>query len=163
MRLSQSCPVLVLFTILCVVSVMDAGAQDLPDSTRSSAVTRSPAGAMIRSAVLPGWGQMYNRQWFKAVLVVGIEAGLAGNAMIMNQKMMDSETEDERAFYEHHRGTFIWWFAGIYLLNILDAFVDAHLFEFDVSPELNPIGSATGLSIKATLCFPLKPGRKDQG
>lgn len=112
---------------------------------------KSPTGAMIRSALVPGWGQIYNGSWLKALIVVGTEAGLAGNAMVMNRQMLDSNTADERAFYKYHRGTFIWWFAGIYLLNILDAYVDAQLFEFDVSPDLGSEFVVSGMTMKATI------------
>jgi len=145
---------IICFTFIYMAVVIDLKAQTAADSTESSPVIqKSPTGALIRSAVFPGWGQMYNGKWFKAMLVVGIETGLAGNAMLMNQKIIQSQTADERDFYRHHRGTFIWWFAGVYFLNMLDAFVDAHLFEFDVSPELGPAEVSYHTEIKATFTF----------
>ncbi len=99
---------------------------------------------MIRSALVPGWGQLYNRQWLKSALVIGIEAGLAGNAMLMNKRMLDSQNRDEYDFYEHNRGTFIWWLAGVHLLSILDAYVDAQLFDFDIDPQLKPADPGSG-------------------
>jgi len=40
---------------------------------------KSPTGAMIRSLLFPGWGQLYNKKYFKAILVFGAEIGLATN------------------------------------------------------------------------------------
>lgn len=98
---------------------------------------KSPTGAVIRSALLPGLGQWYNDQKLKALIVLGGELALAGNAIYYNQMALKSSTYDEREFYRDLRGRFIWWFAGIYLLNLLDAYVDAYLWDFDTGPDLS--------------------------
>ena len=146
------------FVAMMCLALSKAGAQSSPDSVESpSLILRSPRGAMIRSALLPGLGQVYNRKWFKAVLVFGAEAVLAGNAVLMNQRMLASESEDERNFYEYYRGTFVWWFAGIYLLNILDAYIDAQLSGFNIDPELGtpPEVSSGGMSVGMRLTVQL--------
>ena len=143
--------------MLCLV-FSKAGAQSSPDSVEtSSLILRSPISAMVRSSLLPGLGQVYNRKWFKAVLVFGTEAALAGNAVLMNQRMLASKSEDERNFYEYYRGTFVWWFAGIYILNILDAYVDAQLSGFNINPELGPPDEVTsrGMSVGMRLTVQL--------
>ena len=91
---------------------------------------------MILSAILPGMGQWYNDQKIKAVLVCGTELGLIGSSVYWNQKVVASISDDERLFYEDKRSLMIWWYFGIYLLNILDAYVDAQLWHFDVGPDL---------------------------
>jgi hypothetical protein len=136
--------------VMVCFSAAKAGAQPSPDSVNGrTMLLRSPRGAMIRSAILPGLGQVYNRKWFKAAIVFGTEAALAGNAVLMNQKMLASESADERDYYEYYRGSFVWWFVGVYLLNILDAYVDAQLSGFDIEPELGPPdeGSSSGISV----------------
>lgn len=132
--------------------VCNLSAQVKNDSIAVSSLgIKSPTGAVIRSTLVPGWGQMYNGKWLKALIVVGTEAGLAGNAMLMNSRMLNSNTPDEREFYQYHRGTFVWWFVGIYLLNILDAYVDAQLFEFDVSPDLGIQSMISGMTVRGTI------------
>jgi hypothetical protein len=111
-------------------------------------MVKSPRGAMLRSLTMPGWGQAYNGKWFKAILVLGAESGLAANAVYYNRKALNSGSEDEKLFYQDSRSAFIWWFAGIYMINILDAYVDAQLFSFDVSPDLKSDESPGG-GIKA--------------
>ncbi|HDQ44705.1 MAG TPA: hypothetical protein ENN17_04285 [bacterium] len=96
----------------------------------------SPKGAVIRSALLAGWGQWYNGRKLKSLLVLGGEAGLIANAVIQNQKVQRSATLEERRFYENNRGLSIWWAAAVYFLNLLDAYVDAALSDFDVGPDL---------------------------
>jgi hypothetical protein len=112
-------------------------AQTAEDSSRAVSVRyKSPNGAMVRSALLPGLGQWYNGQKFKAILVLGGELGLMANAIYQNQQVVRSQTEEEKAFYANNRSLSLWWFFGVYFLNILDAYVDAHLMDFDVGPEL---------------------------
>ncbi len=91
---------------------------------------------MLLSSLCPGAGQWYNEQKIKSFIVLGGQAALVVNAAYYNQKLSQSTDDDERDFYEFYRSMFVWYSVGFYLLNIVDAFVDAHLFHFDVSPEL---------------------------
>ena len=45
-----------------------------------------PTGALWRSAVLPGWGQAYNGQFYKTPIVIGLIGGLAGLAIYSNNQ-----------------------------------------------------------------------------
>lgn len=50
-----------------------------PDSTHS------PHKAVMRSLMVPGWGQVYNHKWWKVPLIyTGL--GLLGSAVVFNQK-----------------------------------------------------------------------------
>jgi hypothetical protein len=131
-------------------------AQTAGDTSRVESMPyKSPRAAMIRSALLPGLGQWYNGQKFKAVLVFGGELGLMANAIYQNQRVVQSKTEGERAFYLNNRSLSLWWLFGIYLLNILDAYVDAHLMDFDVGPELSFVPSSlASQTIRVSASFP---------
>ncbi|MBN2417678.1 hypothetical protein JXO52_17725 [bacterium] len=98
---------------------------------------QSVPGAVIRSALLPGFGQWYNGKRLKAVAVFGIEAGLIGAAVVQNQRAVRSTTETERVFYEDDRSRFIWYAAAFWLLQVFDAHVDAKLRPFDISDNLS--------------------------
>ena len=50
-----------------------------PDSTHS------PRTARIRSTILPGWGQLYNRKWWKVPIIYS-GLGLLGWAIVYNQQ-----------------------------------------------------------------------------
>ena len=95
------------------------------------------SGAIIRSAILPGWGQYYNGMWFKAILVLGGELGLISAAVIQHQRAVQTDIPEAREFYENDRSRWIWYSVGFWLLNIIDALVDAHLKDFDVDPDLS--------------------------
>jgi len=92
---------------------------------------------MLRSAVFPGWGQWYNNQKVKAGIAFAGEFGLIANAVALNQKVVASATEDERDFYESNRSLSVWLAVGVYFLVMMDAYVDAHLSDFDISTDLS--------------------------
>ena len=111
---------------------------------------------------LPGLGQAYNRKYWKMPIVYAGFAGLTF-ALVQNSKrhrcyktayrsVIDSDTtftkscngvtsagdlKTLRDIYKRYvdlsiLGSVVW-----YALNIIDATVDAHLFEFDVSDNLS--------------------------
>ncbi len=117
----------------------------------------SPKKAMIYSALLPGAGQIYNKKYWKAPVVW---AGFAVFGYFINQNnreykrfrkaynySVDTLTStvsefpnadpallaNERDIYRKWRDLSIILTVGWYALNIIDANVDAHLFEFNVN------------------------------
>lgn len=98
--------------------------------------SKSPRGAVIRSLIFPGWGQWYNEKKLKALLAFGAECGAAGSAIYWNQKVV-SGPEYYREYYINRRNESVWWLVGIILVSMADAYVDAHLYDFDESPDLS--------------------------
>ena len=120
--------------------------------------------ASIYSAVLPGLGQVYNRKYWKVPIVF---AGLAGFSygVIYNADKYKSykdiykhikdnnldewegytklQAERYKDFHRRYRDLFAIATAGFYILQIIDANVDASLIDYDVSEDLgmtvNPI------------------------
>ena len=105
---------------------------------------KSPMGALLRSVVFPGWGQFYNRKYFKGVVVFGAEttfitlAAIEWSRMSKHKKNFQNPNYPDRywefeqfQFYEDRRNLFLWITAGIVFLSMFDAYVDAHLFNFD--------------------------------
>jgi hypothetical protein len=76
----------------------------------------SPRTAVLLSLV-PGGGQWYNRKYLKAVVVGGAALSLG----------VARHYESDRTVRED----FSWWLVGLYIYNLLDAYVDAHLTGFD--------------------------------
>lgn len=119
--------------------------------------TKTPNGAMIRSAIFPGWGQWYNKKKFKAVVVFCAETGLLANAIYLNQQLVKSSEYYEREFYINNRNISVWWLVGVTLFSMADAFVDAHLADFDESPilsfvKITPILSHRNSGLKISFC-----------
>lgn len=120
----------------------------------------SPGKAARMSAFLPGLGQAYNRKYWK-IPIVYAALGVSTYYIIKNnnkyQKYRDAYTTRtdndsttttnlkyttknlklRRDFYRRNLELSIIITAGIYVLNIVDAAVDAYLYYFDVSDDLS--------------------------
>jgi uncharacterized protein DUF5683 len=104
---------------------------------------------MLRSAIVPGWGQVVNHKYIKAVLVVGGEGLLISKAVQEYQKELDAANEGDEAGRDRHynlKVNYIWWGIAVHLLQMADAYVDAHLatFSADLGPVEIPPHSAAG-------------------
>lgn len=142
-----------------------------------------PQKALMFSAVLPGAGQFYNKKYWKMPLVYGgfigllyvvnfyhkenlkyrdqlfdlindtPASGLSPDGYTKDQlRTLVDQTRRERDFFVIMTGLF-------YLLQMVDAHVDAHLKEFDINPKmqvrLEPMmensmmtGRNTGIALK---------------
>ena len=159
--------VLCLAVLILVIAAAPALAQSAkPDTLHHGA---KPFTVMLRSAAVPGWGQVYNHKYLKAVAVVGVEGFLTYKAI----KELDRENEaisrqddilagggditdpgylQAQLDQETHRNkkiNWIWWGIGAHLLSMLDAYVDAHLASFDT--DFGPPQSAVDVGEKPRL------------
>lgn len=118
--------------------------------------------AMLASMVLPGAGQIYNESYWKAPVVWGFgayfysvyhsqdklykqfrdayAATVDSTASETDQEALKGELLRQRKFYFNQRNEFGWYLAITYVVTIIDAYVDASLFNFEVSPDLQPHG-----------------------
>ena len=119
----------------------------------------APAKAAFFSAILPGLGQAYNKKYWKIPLVYGgIGAGLyyysvnntkynnyrnaykrrlAGYDDDQYQYLDDSRLISGQRFYQRNRDMSVLVAVGFYVLNIVDANIDAHLMQFNVNDKLS--------------------------
>lgn len=130
--------------------------------------TRSPTTAMLLSGVLPGAGQVYNGSYWKTPIILGLGVYFISEWLDNNRRADDyrqkfdlslqtlppygnTRLRDLREFYKDQRDSFTWYFFILYVLNIVDAYVDASLYGFDVSPTLTQRGfPAQGLTVRFT-------------
>ena len=120
------------------------------DSTRTSnentfEMQKSPWGAVLRSAIIPGWGQFYNEDYLHIPVIWGL-LGWFGYEWVQNNKDY-SDNRDlfketgnslyklRRDFYRDQRDRFTIYMVLTYLLNLVDAYVGAHLFDFSVEED----------------------------
>ncbi|MCP4580288.1 MAG: hypothetical protein GY839_01625 [candidate division Zixibacteria bacterium] len=104
-----------------------------------------PTGALMLSAAIPGGGQFYNRKYIKTILYGGTEAYLLWYVR-WRWKQMDehwrnvvnaeNDTIKTRQFslYEQRRDSrnvHLWLTALVVFVSMFDAYVDAHLADFD--------------------------------
>lgn len=122
----------------------------------SKSLINRPREAAFRAAVLPGWGQIYNKKYWKLPIVYGgaaaigygiywnnnyyqyfksvyQEAFLTGNP----QQINITAAESLRNQFRRNKEQLI--IAGVvfYGLTIVDAIVDAHFSTFDISDDLS--------------------------
>ncbi|MFQ5601638.1 MAG: DUF5683 domain-containing protein [bacterium] len=98
---------------------------------------KSPKGAVLRSLAFPGWGQWYNEQKIKSLLVFSTESFLIGLSFYYNNKATNSDSGSvSKEFYTDKRNLMYWLIGGFTLLSMLDAYIDAHLYDFDTGPDL---------------------------
>ena len=117
--------------------------------------------ASLMSAILPGLGQAYNKKYWKIPIIYAGIGGF-GYMFLNNNKQYNLYRSNVRAYndgdsttvpsmpqyssdqsqilkleYRKFRDFAVIGFSIIYLINIIDANVDAHLKTFDVSDDLS--------------------------
>lgn len=132
--------------------------------TTDSILTKkhNPKIAIALSAVIPGAGQIYNKKWWKVPIIyagLGVSSYLVYRfATRMNiykkeyrcrmqegygtpspdlANYSDDNILTSKKYYQRNMELSIAATAIIYLLNIVDAAVDAHLYYFDISEDLS--------------------------
>ena len=142
----------------------------LPDSLKGDSASvqivnsKSPTTAILLSAVLPGAGQIYTGRYWKVPLILGF-GGYFGTQWFrmndhytqartgydesvkagLNKGQGDAQLLYERDFYHDERDRFAFYFAITYLLNLVDAYVGASLYSFDVGDNLG--GTSLKISV----------------
>lgn len=120
----------------------------------------APAKAAFYSAVLPGLGQAYNKSYWKIPLVygaIGVSTYFYINSNNEYKRYRDAYKrrlagfEDDEFFdvltnenlinaqkkYRQNKEYSLFFIIGFYVLNIIDANVDAHLNQFNVTRDLS--------------------------
>lgn len=129
-----------------------------PRPLRAWQQKKSPMTAMVSSFLVPGLGQLYNEREFWALVAAGVEFYFIGSIVSESREMdrvqrqLDADPMNDRlrAVYVLHRDNRIQssWLLGVSIfLSGLQAFVDAHLFDFDDSPlplEVGPLPAGGG-------------------
>ncbi len=130
------------------------------DTTKTDEIDPlTPAKAAFYSAILPGLGQAYNKKYWKIPLVYGamgtsIYFYIDNNKKYHNYRdaykqrragypdpeyayLDDARLIAAQRFYQRNRDLSLLLTAAFYILNIVDANVDAHLIQFNVNDNLS--------------------------
>jgi len=121
----------------------------------------SPKKAALLSSIIPGLGQVYNKKYWKVPLFY---LGFAGLAYSINGNQIkyvkyrnaykyridgdpltvdafplysDDNLNTLQLYYNRYRNLSVIGVTLLYVINILDASVDAHMFTFDVGDDLS--------------------------
>lgn len=153
-------------TIKTIVKPAPVKSKPVFKSAERLELEKMPRRAAIRSAIIPGWGQLTNRRWWKVPLVYG---GFVGIALVYdfnqtNYKIFLTEAQNReyntqnpttpkpvrpeyqtltttgiitiKDGYRRNRDLTILGGAAFYAITIIDAYVDAKFFRFDITDEL---------------------------
>lgn len=120
-------------------------AADLVALSSEAVVLRTRTGAIYRSLLLPGWGQLYNREPVKGALFVAAEVVAAGLAVFFHlrgmgfqqdyEKLQAGSSRDDFGVREEAEGAygwrngFIYGALGVHVINLLDAFISGKSFD----------------------------------
>jgi len=154
---------ILLFLFLGLTTIFAQGKSKniLNDSLKSETIDPlRPAKAAFYSAVLPGLGQIYNKKYWKVPLVYGA-IGTSIYFYIDNQKkynlyrdeyknrlegkksdseflarLSESQLTTAQKEYQRYRDLSALFIVGFYVLNIIDANIDAALSQFNVDERL---------------------------
>ena len=138
-------------------------AQSTEADTTSSTKPHSIKKAALFSAALPGLGQIYNRKaWKVPIIYAGF--GVLGYFIVTNntdyqlykeayvyvsngetypidnplvEKYNQDQLQRRMDYYRRNRDLTIIITSLWYVLNILEAYVDAHFFDYDISEDLS--------------------------
>jgi hypothetical protein len=162
----------------CLTASLLLCATTLPVSgqvAKDSLKVHSPKKAALLSATLPGAGQIYNRKYWKLPIVYGgMGTGIffiaynhkrfsyyrngyllrlddiSGNEDATLADYSDDNLITLQDTYRRWRDLSVIITAGVYAFQIIDAVVDAHLFNFDVN-------ASDDLSMRFSPAFQLLP------
>jgi hypothetical protein len=137
------------------------------DTTQPNRKYPDPHKVLFRSLMIPGWGQIINKQAYKVPIVYLLLGGLTGYSIYLTKRYHDyraayynknSQTSNDRRFGPtpaylqnanlsflkdqrnvlHNRRDFMYITIVLaYGLNALDAYIFAHLRSFNVSKNLS--------------------------
>lgn len=140
-------------TTVCAFVLLACSA--LAQTDTSKALTKSPTTAVLYSLALPGLGQVYTESYWKVPLFTGTCAIAAWQFFRNNADFQATSTQYDQAVaagesttatnrlfarreaYRDRRDMSGVIFLVAYGLAAMDAYVGAHLFDFDVSENLS--------------------------
>jgi hypothetical protein len=144
-----------------------------PDTTSSDTAvvrrkpwTEQPRVVMLRSLIVPGWGQWHNHSYVKAAGIAGVEGSLiarvfvdkhqmdvllaevnAAKAALRVDSLPDVVARDQDRYtrsatsYNDRLNSYIsgqWLVAAVLTYSLIDAYVDAHFRSFETDFRTDP-------------------------
>jgi len=148
----------------CVLHCAGTNAQNQDSAAVKQQVHRHSARkATLYSAIVPGLGQVYNQKYWKVPIIYGAGGAFGyyvgynqlkykkfrdaneayqldktdGITIIDGISVPNSRLEAGMNYYRRYRDLSVLGVGAIYLLNIVDAMIDANFFYYDVSDDLS--------------------------
>lgn len=109
----------------------------------------SATGAVVMTPLFPGWGQLYAENSWRGALGFGVQMYFWTNMLSRDRQAVRARDfantfDPDDPNYDRYNAVaeesweqmrdFAWWSGGTLLIIALDAYVGAHLFNFDSDP-----------------------------
>lgn len=142
-------------------TLIQSGTVVSPDTT-TFVSNHSPQKAVMYSLICPGLGQIYNRKYWKLPFIYGgvgafvyfisynqlkykkfraaVENGNPNSGELIEIDGFRYRYESlgiGRDYYRRYRDISLAGLAGMYLLNVIDAMVDAYFVRYDISDDIS--------------------------
>jgi hypothetical protein len=95
---------------------------------------RSPGTAVLLSLLLPGGGQVYTGNWWKAAIIAPAEVTLGYFTYKAHMDASAALGRGDSAAYvglRDRRTALLWWTGAVIVSSMTDAYVSAEMFGFD--------------------------------
>ncbi|PLX22106.1 MAG: hypothetical protein C0599_07000 [Salinivirgaceae bacterium] len=144
--------------VLLIFTISGFGQQSVNKEKTNPETSHSPKTATLLSTFIPGAGQIYNRKYWKVPLIygggatfiyfIGVNNGYYKKYTRLYEQKLDGTIDElyvniseeslrrERENWRRNRDLNYIGLGVLYFLQIIDANVDAHLFEYDISDDL---------------------------
>ena len=137
--------------LLALLAGRPLGATEVEaDSTRTDSLP-SAHGALLRSAVLPGWGQFYNGRPVKGLFFGAASATALTAVVVEHRRIRSAPTPEDHQDRTARRNSRLLYFALSVALAAIDAYVDAHLADFGAAMQVEIQRGNAWLRLKSPL------------
>jgi hypothetical protein len=103
-------------------------------------ISKSAATAMLLTTFIPGGGQFYTKRWFKGILIGGTQSYIIYKGAKTQFELNDVERKLQESYSSSlaaekedllvQRREILWLGALVWTIGVLDAYVDARLYDF---------------------------------
>ena len=99
---------------------------------------KSPQKAVILSALIPGGGQFYTSHYIKgSIIAFGEIFSLSKAYFLYRDSKNYQENSSKRDNLMRESFSYAFWFLGIWFYSMLDAYVEAQLYNFDEKAKIS--------------------------
>ena len=113
--------------------------------SQDSTEVKTPKKA-LKYSLIPGGGQLYNGKRIKAILILGSELWMIYQFQVnrISFHNWDNTYSKPKEYYRENRNKHAWRALFVYIYNLVDALVDAHLstyneFDFENTNEVESL------------------------
>jgi hypothetical protein len=116
-------------------------------------LAKSAKTAMLLTTFIPGGGQFYTERYAKGIIIGGTQSYLLYKGIQTQIRLNETERDisassEEKQNLIDQREQIAWWMVLVWTIGVLDAYIDAQLYNFESDLSFDQTGS-----VKTTLSF----------